>query len=260
MFKNVAKKIGLIGLFFAVLLFSAPNAAKADEFEKPTPQSLVKMLVRFGALNVGDDDALNDYAIIEECKLYDYFYHDDFRWRDVQAAMRKSIRQNINVFPTGFHYDSALRLGRYDFKNGIYRIKSDDGGTAANSFTVIVPDEQMRCNNQKAEDLPRTYRFVLDEQIRIVGLPLTPDDADKLMKRMDEAGNKEHIVFARFNLRVVYVGPLTRKKDESGAYAGRYRQSDLANSVDNIRLDSRLESIDYYEDEAATKLIYSYSP
>jgi hypothetical protein len=238
------------------LVLFAPMA-EATEFEKPTAASLTKLLIRFGAINPREDDVLNDYAMVSECKLFDYFYHDDFKWHDVQAALRKSIRENVNVFPTGFAYDGAMKLSRYDFRTGLFRFDQETPRTMANTFTVVVPGDQMYCKGMRIKWLPIVYRFVLDQPVRFDGIPLTESDAERLVKRMEESRNKERIIFVRFNIRVVYVTPLSRKKESTGQYSGRFSQGE---NQSTIRLDSRLDSIEYYEDEAKTRLIYEYRP
>ena len=108
--------------------------------------------------------------------------------------------------------------------------------------------------------IPRTYRAVLSSPLYLEGLPLTDKDAQDLLARMEKDENLGRIIYARFNLRTVYVEPLrkTAGKDAGGA-DDVYIQS-KAPDKSTARLDVQLDSIGFYEDPQMTKLIYLYQP
>lgn len=234
-----------------------PQSARADGFAKTTTANLIKTFIRFGALNIHDDNVINDYALLNECKVYKYFIHDDFRWHDVQTAIRQAIRQDVAVYPTAYNYDASLLLDRYDFKNNIYRFVIENGRQAINTFHLSTLNEES-CGDVHLTAMPQEFNFVLDRSIQFPGIPLGEDQARDLLHDMEKSGNTQRKVYVRFKLKIVYIQPLLQK-DTSNQPGGKliYRQSDGSLSG---RLDSRLDSIEFYQDEARTKLIMKYTP
>lgn len=246
-----------IGLLVALIAFSttAPPA-KAEEFVRPSLQNITKILMRFGAINIKDDEILDSYAQIQECKLYQHFYRDDFKWNEFRAAFRESIRDNIESYPMGISYEGTLQLGRYDFKEKLYRFTDKTKIVNTNMF-ILDGAGDMRCSAYTQNLFPSTYSLVLDQPLYVNGIPLSKDDAKEILKRMEANGNKDHLIYARFNVNIVFVQLLTRKKDNQNLPTGKLVQK--ANDS-AIRLDARAASIDFFEDEGRTKQVYSFRP
>jgi len=60
-------------------------------------------------------------------------------------------------------------------------------------------------------------------------------------------------------LRIVYIEPMRRTVDRSVSdQLLHYTQTNVPQR--NLRLDARLESIDFFEDPQKTRLIYRYQP
>ncbi len=257
--KRSGNIFSLSKLAVACLIFLCASGlssqAKAEEFAAPTYANVLKLLVRYGALNINDDATLNSYAIVQECKMYKHFYHDDFRWKQFQAAMRQSIRDNIATFPTGIAYNSTLQLDRYDFKNKMYRFTKKTAPRRVNLFSLKAYIDRA-CEIEKNNIMPSSFQVVLDQPMSLSGIPLSEEDGKTLLHRMDKTGNKNHLVFTRFNFRIIYIEPLFRKKSSSGQFVGLLTQG----RGDNVRMDAHLSSVDFYEDEEHKKLIYTYVP
>jgi hypothetical protein len=244
----------LTTVFILALLFALP--AQAQEYAKADWPSLVRTLIRFNALNSGDDKILDQYAAITECDLYKQFYKDDFKWNQVRAAIRESIRLNIATFPTAYKYETELQLGRYDFQQKLFMFT--DKSTIRNINTFVIYSVQGHpCDGVATPDIPASYRAVLDVPVYFLGIPLAQKDAETLLQQMKDDKNDDRIVYARFNLRIIYIDPL-RKDIQTGtsSAAAHYTQSN-APDAQSIRIDVHLDSIDFFEDAARTKLIYS---
>jgi len=257
--KNMLYRLFAASLLVLVLFNAAP--AVADEYETPSLQNFVKTLVRFGALNINDNDIINEYAMIEECKIYNHFTSDDFKWHQIQAALRESIHQNVKTFPTGYHYDKQIQLGHYDFKEKLYRFNDEKALSNVNSFTISTHKETA-CQENENSIFPKKYKLVLDHPLYIPGLPLAEEDARTLLKHMEENKNEDHIIMVRFNLKIIYILPLVRKTNADKVPVGELHQATNTSNTEkaSIRFDSRIGSVDFFEDESMTKLIYSFRP
>jgi hypothetical protein len=128
-----------------------------------------------------------------------------------------------------------------------------------NTF-VLYAVKGTDCGSADIEMIPRTFRAVLSSPFYLDSLPLAPKDAQALLKQMDGDNNTDHIIHARFNIRIVYIEPLRKEVEKRGSDINtHYRQSNVEGH--NVaRLDARLESIDFYEDLDHTKLVYQFQP
>ncbi len=236
-----------------------PYSASAQEYAHPTFQNITKSLIRFGAINImKDDEIADDYAIVNECDLYFNFHENDFKWHKIRRLMRQSIRDNVATFPTSFYYDSKLQLGNYDFKEKRYSFSKGTTQKNVNTFTLNAENDS-GCGSQKVTALPTKYRMVLDQTMYIPGLPLSEKEGEALLARMKEAGNTDRLVYVRFEIRVLYIAPLSRAatKEYGPAEKGPLTQG---NTDGHVHMDSRLDRASFYEDEQMTKLIYDYRP
>lgn len=245
-------------LALAFLLCLMPSAhLLADEYIKPSFENMVNTAIRFGALSIGDDLVIDDYAIISECEIYANYSKNDFKWQRIRELLRQKIRQDATNFPTAFAYEAELQLDKYDFKNKIFNFKEKATIKNVNAF-VIFSTEGKVCANQSTRLVPRAYRAVVDQPIYFTGIPLGEKDAEALLNRMFSSGNSDRIVHARFKLRIVYVSPLRRIPDEGRKNQPQLEQDGAPLSV--LKMDAQLEGLEIYEDAEHTRLLYNYQP
>ena len=243
-------------LLFLLLPFLA-GPVRADDYEPASWPNLLRTMIRFNALDLSDTRILDEYGMITECRLYNSFYKDDFKWHQVRDAMQNSIKINLASFPTSYRYDLTMQLDRYDFAAKLFRFKEKSTIRNVNTF-VIYTVEGGGCGSTDIKFTPRSFHAVISTPISMEGIPLAEKDAEALLKHMGEQQNDKRLVYARFNLRVLYIAPWKEAfldiKDKS---SGRYQQSDaLPNFA--VRLDARLDTISFYEDPERTKLIFQY--
>lgn len=241
-------------MFF--IIFGHVAQARAEEYVKPDLLRLVQLLVRFGAVNLDDNEVIDDYSRIAECQIFNDFYKDDFKWRNIQDILRKKLRDNVATYPTSFYVDMILSLDRYDFNKKIYTFSPQTAPKNANSF--IIDDKSTECAGWSVSVWPITYRFILQDSVTFPGLPLFEDDAKMLLTRMNESGNTAHQVFARYKMRVISVAPYFRTKEKVGEdskLTGRLWSANWQKPI-----VARLDYLEFYEDPERTKLIYVYKP
>lgn len=252
----------LLGFVCLTLFLSGGYSAsvRADEYVKASHEAMVNTLIRFGAISIGDDLVIDDYAILNECKLFAKFKTDDFKWQRIREGIRQSIRQNVESYPTSYIYEAELQLDRYDFKEKNFVFKEKATIRNVNAF-VIYSTEGKECANKPLSVLPRTYRAVLDQPIYFTGLPLAEKDGEALLNRMRDSGNRDRIVYARFKIRITYISPLKRvASNQASNNDNQPVQLEQDGVVGAVRMDARLDGLDIYEDEAHSRLIFSYQP
>jgi hypothetical protein len=236
------------------------GSAQAQEYASISWANLMRTLVRFNALDLSDQNLLDEYAIITECDLYKSYYKDDFKWNQVRKAIRDSVQMNLAAYPTNYSHDLTSRLDRYDFEAKLFRFDGESSLRGVNTF-LLYSVKGTGCGDAKVSLLPRTFRAVLSMPLYLDGLPLSEGDAKALLSRMTKDNNPDRLIFARYNFRTVYIEPLHRKAEMGKAASGKtqYTQTNSSSS-DEVRFDVQLDSIGFYEDPQRTKLIYSYMP
>jgi len=237
----------------ALCLGSLSWPACADDYVPPTGPNLLRALVRFKALDLSVDPLIDEYAEVTDCDLFKAYYSDDFKWNAVRTAIRQSVRQNIAGFPTSFGYVAELNLDRYDFKQKTYLFSRDNPVTNVNVFRLFEFTEPP-CQGREIKFLPKAYRAVLDTPITMAGVPITQKDGEAMLQRMEADGNTARRIYARFNLTITYIEPLRGAGDFNNMNE-RYTQFRV-NDISSVHMDARLDSIDFFEDKALTRLIY----
>lgn len=242
-----------IVLLLVLTLSAAP--AYADIYARPTWDNLMKTLVRFGALDLSDNKILDEYAIVTDCDIYHAFHANDFRWNQVRDQMRESIQMNMMKFPGSYTYQDKIALDRYDFQQQMYLFSDKNPLQKVNAF-FLYRTNGLTCGDIRINYLPKAFRAVLDESVTLPGLPLTQRSADALLRRMDANNNTARLVYVRFNLHINYVGKVDKSNDSTDA---TYRQAGAAGDAP-VLLNAQVDSIDFFEDERYSKLLYSYQP
>ena len=79
------------------------------------------------------------------------------------------------------------------------------------------------------------------------------------LRYLDSHDNPDHVVYAKFNFRIIYVEPLIPELQSTGSDEVVYSQRTRTERRE-IRMDGHLNSIDFYADEDMKTLIYEYIP
>lgn len=237
----------------------APGNAHAEAFVAPALDNIVKTLIRFGALDMRYDDVVDLYGSIVACDIYTKLHENEFKWEEVRQVLRQDVTKNIGLFPTAYRYDAKMQFGKFDFRQNLYRFSHKTAQFAANLFRLTAHRED-QCMKKEGLILPSSFRLVLETPIEMLGIPMSSENAQKLVERMDQNGNVDKIVYVRFNIQVIYVEPFLKTtvrtlEEEKDLFRKTGAFDTLSGSAD-IRLDGRLDSIEYYEDEARTKMFY----
>ncbi len=239
----------------ALVLSFSPSRSRAEDFLKPTPKFLLQAALRFGALDINNDVVIDDYAKIAECDLYQAFGKNDFKWQKIRAGLRAKIKDEIVTYPSAFYVYGLVNLDRYDFDNKIFRLDNQGKFSAVNALNLGRIDAKT-CDAM-LKVIPVTYTAALDSQVRLPGFTMDEADADALLSRMEKDNNTARQIMAKFNVRVIYVQKapinfaLIDQWHDDSTYVGKVR---------NVRMEVRLDSIEFFEDKEMTKRIYVYQP
>jgi hypothetical protein len=206
--------------------------------------TLTQAAIRFGAYDTDSDAFLDEYAAVAECDLYRQFYKDDFTWHKLRQDFRDHIDKESRKFPDAFALKGTVRLDRYDFKQQAFLLTPETEIKNVNVFTLSSHGVGDCDPSRTYEYFPRSYRALLDQGITLKSIPMTEEKGKKLLALMEADNNKNRVVYITFNLRVYFVD--------------RFKKADGKSNEGAMHLDSRLDSISFYEDEARTMPIWTY--
>lgn len=229
----------------------------------PTYADILRTLVRFNAIDLSDDNIIDDYAKVTDCEIYQYFFKDDFKWNEIRKKMRASADLNRGTYPLHYYYVAGLKLDRYDFQKQLYRFTESSTVNNVNLFTLYHMVEQP-CHDEDIKYIPKDFQALADTPLSLSGLPLSPADAEAILKQMDGDKNQSRIVMARFNMTITFVEPLHKEVTDKNAKSKAIFYFQVigpeAKPTKDFRLDAHLDSVSFYEDAAMKKLIYTVKP
>ncbi|MEJ0062826.1 MAG: DUF4852 domain-containing protein [Alphaproteobacteria bacterium] len=246
----------ILSVMIMVLALSWPLAASAGEFLEPTLPRMLQAMLRFGALDLDTDVVIDDYAKIAECDLYTTFGGDDFKWHKIRDGLRAKIKEELVTYPTNFYAKGLISLDRYDFNNKIFRLALGQGGIRGVNSFLLVEAPRTVCGTT-IKMLPMNYEAVVDAQINIPGFVMDEADASALLARLTQNGNVDRQIMAKFNLRLVYIDRIPIDYSLADKW---YDKTSRVSRISDLKIDAKLESVEFFEDKAMTKRIYVYKP
>ncbi len=234
--------------FLALLwALALPRYLAAQQPALPAPDflGLTQALIRFGAVDIELDTVVDEYALLKHCDLFTQHFADDFTWNRIREVIREEIKRDLPTTQTAFALTAVRQLGRYDFEKQQYPLDETTPLKAINAVVLVEKPEKI-CENRQLTILPTAYRALLDFAFTVEGIPMGKEDARLLLARMNSVNNLNREVYLRINVRLTFADPIRLEGNQKGP--GRYS------------FDGRLESVDFYEDKAFSKLLFSYAP
>ena len=242
--------------FLSVLaLCLLPCMAHADEYIAPTPKALLQTMLRFGALDINNDVVIDDYAKIMECDLYSVFHENDFKWHKIRDGLRNKIRDEAITYPTYYTLQGYVSLDRYDFNNKMFKLKDSAQLMGVNSF-AMAKSNALFCD-AKLKIVPMDIHAVIESRINIPGFIMSEADASALLSRLLKDGNHARQILAKFNFRIVDVPKL---RIDYGAIAAWYDKETFVGKMSDVNMAAKLDSVEFYEDEAMKRRLFVYKP
>ena len=224
-------------------LLLTPLPAHAQVYAELSYGNILKTMLRFGALNLADNGVIADYLKLNECDQYMKKYRDDFALEDFRNAVRKSLPKQVAAFPDAYYFKSKMFLDKYDFATKAFRLGEQSKLRNTNSFYLAGMRQTEVCvTGETLKAVPTEVGAVLDQPVTLEALPITEDRAKKLIKDMNDAGNTERAIYARFSLLIVYAPPVT-----PDMLSNRYN------------MDAQLLTIEFFEDAEFTRPIWVFT-
>ncbi|MDE2337229.1 MAG: DUF4852 domain-containing protein [Alphaproteobacteria bacterium] len=236
----------IIALFVVIGLFAAAMPAAAaglpgEGYAWPTFREIVQTFVLMKGLDITKPKVADEYGRITYCELYRRNYSNDFLWKKIRDEIVSRALKKKEYFRVRYQAVATFKLGRYDFKTHYFPFSHLQAFENVGYINLYTPSGGTSFCDSGPDPIFSAYGMMkLDTPLTIEGFSISEKKVQKLMVRMQEAGNKDRKIYAR--IRVVVTGA----EKGIGMSAG--------NSVQFV-LDGYVTSVDFFLDPKLTEPI-----
>lgn len=196
----------LMIVFF--VLISMPSMAAREketrEYQPVTFESLSQTYWWLSMLNIRDNFAVDEYARIHHCDLYETYYEDDFQWQLIREGIKEEIARRRPYFPHRYYIYAPIKLDRYDFEKSLFNL-SDKSRLENVGVMPMFTDKQFKpyCDRQRSTpEYPDSVRIKFVHPINFTGIPLSQNKANELLRTMKENNNEERFLYLKLSFRI----------------------------------------------------------
>ena len=186
-----------------------------------THSNLSQLLWKFNVYNVDDDQKLDNFMLTKNCKLYRDHHEDEFIWQNIRQGLKREIEYYSGDYLTSFEVSSYVRLGRYNFNKLAFDI--ENSFKLYNEGAIIFPFEDyddMGCIlPYSTDDFPIYMKFLPDNRFALTHVPIAPNDANALLKRINKyvynnsEGNRN--LALRLRIKITSIDDLNKNKENT---------------------------------------------
>lgn len=237
-----------------------PQSKRQYIYEKPTMKNLANFYWAVGYADLENDQNIDDYLKLTECKIFSKFSASEFEMREIREATRKFITDNRSEFSSRFELAQKITLEDYDIKRKAFKISRPYQIHSIRRFEMFTTDDFKRvsCGHRGImEGFPTGLMLELSRPFTITYVPVPEDlalayidEKTKFMtaKKLDTK-NKSLVYEIRTAYIVMYVKGFAFRKLEASSLVGQKFLQTMA----------VLEGVDVYADVGRKQLFYSKS-
>ncbi len=237
-----------------------PQSKRRHIYEKPTMKSLANLYWALGFTDLDNDDHIDSYLKLTECKIFKRFIASEFEWREIRDATRKFISANRTEFPMRFELVQEIKLLDYDVKRRAFEIAPKYQVQSYRRFEMVATGVtyESLCGHKKREihGFPRGVILELSRPFSLTYVPASPSIAEEYLEekaRMfqamsENAKNQYHL----YNIRTAYLVMQVK------VFAHRKTQK-LSSGYLGLQTMAVLEGYEVYGDIGRKQLFFSKS-
>lgn len=230
----------------AVLIGGNCNRALAEGsktgYAATTFRDLAQTAVGMGGLDISNPQVMDDYAELVLCDYYKKFYRNDFEWNKIRQTIQGIFMEQKGGFRTLYEFGGPVFLDRYDFKTQAFPLAEESAEKNVGRMVMFYKrDFVPYCDRwQPSVNFPQYFMINLRTPVNLERIYMNQKDADAFIKRMQENGNSDRVVYVRFRVKVLAAVGL-----------------DGLGTDRNFTFEGSIEDIDFFEDKDYTTYIAS---
>ena len=224
----------------------------SGKYLRITPQTLSQLYWKLQVFDSGDNWAIDNYMLINECEIYQDNVNNDFEWNKIREVVKASLNKNKEYFSTQFEFYVPVHLGRYDSKQKGFFLVDGTGYEGVRRMEVqsYIKVHDICGKEDEIKDYPQAVLFVLQKPLNYVFAEVDKDVAQAyILRKQREVLDLPEDQRQRKYQRTAYV----RMRINVLEYQGNIKGKNNALAV----LKSELQGIDLFEDAQGKRLLSS---
>lgn len=239
----------------------AADRVSSEEYINPGLRSLSKLYWRIGKFDISDDEAIDNFMMINECNIYREYSLNDLEWKRIRESTRYHISNSVDHFPSHFQTLVPLELGNYNEEGQYFEIKPESQILNVRKIQVVgVQDnssgsEGRICgvSKRRIKGYPEGLLINVLHPISFTRIPVSPQMATLYLQKVNEKYMKYDLRSrARYYKRMVYMRGLLSvySYDNEGNDAHREDKRGLTPVI------GHLDGVEIYANPELTLLLY----
>ena len=156
-------------------------------YERPNIRTLSQLYWRMLKLDPADDEAVDNFMMINECDLYRDYYQNEFEWLGICDAARTFLLENRKDFPIHFEFVQPLRFAEYDLETSEFDVWEPYKINSVRRFEVLAEDLfKDVCDKKSKVIIPNYPKGLLVELNRPFTLDSISVDPEKAREYIEE--------------------------------------------------------------------------
>ena len=155
------------------------------EYVKPSMENLSQLYWGLSKFDIGDNEAIDNFLMINECDLFKNYFANEFEWSGIREASRAFLTESKKSFPLRFEFMQPLFLGEYDIERERFNIANEYKINGVRRLQVISQDfNQPICNvsTTRIPGYPRGMVVELSRPLNFTYIPVPKDIANVFIK------------------------------------------------------------------------------
>ena len=240
----IAVLLVLASLVLPAQIAMATSPEAGEGYARPTYIELIQTLTMMGGADITNNKIADEYGKIVYCDLYRKNFKNDVIWEKYRSQIVARMLKKKEYYRIKYEVVGVFYLGRYDFKNQYFPIsnKAPIKNVGSVSLSSITDSSTTDCAGQGVYSsiYPVDIVMKLNEPLTIQGFKLPNEKVEKLMVRLEEAGDTDRRVYGRIRMIAT---------DAKGI--------DSKNNSPQAVLNGKVTFVDFFIDQELTKPIAS---
>ncbi len=191
-------------ILLTLVLSLSPVRAEESSYGLSDIRMLTDHLFQEKMINFDDPEQFKEYAIIEDCEIYQEYFNNDFEWNRIRLAVKEEIQ---NIKPSSrvkkVRVPGTIEFTRYNFTTQSFDLHEDSvfGGVG---FIQITESKYDLCDEEYSDrslkKLPYIYFLKPEIPFNLYRVPVSKVVAQKVLDRTIPNADETRTIYIDINV------------------------------------------------------------
>lgn len=184
-----------------------PLDRPAPAYHPPGLDTLTQAMIRLSGRDLNIDAVVDEYMLLAHCSLFERHFTNEFEWRKIRAAARRSVSLKRDSFPLHYRYVAPVLLGRYDFDLARFHLARAEAFQDVTGVWLVRMPGQLCERVGELRYFPMRYRVGFLNRLQLSSLPIGESEGHALLARMEHDGNTDRRVWVAIDMELASYKP-----------------------------------------------------